>query len=141
MLSKSLIGGLTIALVCNLAVPVNLRAGGASSTIIPVHWTLTPGSEPNCPNLNPGVTSVVGDGQEQFVVKVTTKSNGTRTMEVNANAYGTAVDNNGNKYSWAYVNHLTFDINSNVGHFTDRFDLVSHGKAPNMTVYLNWDVS
>jgi hypothetical protein len=90
--------------------------------------------------LNPGVTSVTGDGDQHFAFKVFKNKDGSTTMDVNSNATGTAVDNNGNHYSWAYVNHLSFAIATNVGHFTDRFDLISHGKAPNFKVYLSWDV-
>jgi hypothetical protein len=143
MFSKPLtIGGLAIVFLCSPVMTPRLHAGGASSTTIPVHWVLLQGADINftCPNLNSGVTSVTGDGEEHFVSKIQKNKNGTGTMDVQANAHGSAVDNLGNAYSWAYVNHLSFDIKSNVGHFTDRFDLVSHGKAPNVTVYLNWDV-
>ena len=131
---------LMIVLACTLGNAPMLRADGATSSTVPVHWVLVPGAEPNCSSLNAGVTSVTGDGTEHVTVKLKAKSGGGGTMEVKSTAYGTAVDNNGNQYSWAYVNHLSFDINTNVGHYTDRFDLVSHGSAPNLTVYLNWDV-
>jgi hypothetical protein len=143
MFSKPLmIGVLAIALMSSPVVTPKLHAGAAPSAIIAVHWVLLQGADINfnCPNLNSGVISVTGDGEEHFVTKIQQNKNGASAMDVQSNAHGSAIDNLGNKYSWAYVNHLSFDIKSNVGHFTDRFDLVSHGKTPNLTVYLNWDV-
>jgi hypothetical protein len=131
---------LAITLVCTLGLTPLVRGSGATSVRIPVHWVLIPGSEPNCDQLNPGVTSVTGDGEQHFTFTLLKNKDGSVSMRVQSNATGTAVDNNGNTYSWAYVNHLSFAVSTNIGHFTDRFDLISRGKAPNYKVFLNWDV-
>ena len=62
------------------------------------------------------------------------------TMQIQSVAHGNAIDNMGNRYRWAYVNHLAFSLDNYVGHFTDRFDLVSLGNAPNFKVRLSWDL-
>jgi hypothetical protein len=141
MFSKPLISAnMMLALLLNLSALPALNAASATPVRIPVHWVLTPGAEPNCSQLNQGITSVTGDGEQHFVVKVITNANGSKTMMVESVAHGAAVDNNGNRYSWAYINHLAFALNNNEGHFTDRFNLVSLGNAPNIKVYLSWDV-
>jgi hypothetical protein len=131
---------LAAALLLTLGSAPPVRAATSVSGRIPIHWVLYPGAEPNCGQLNPGVTSVTGDGEEHFVSQTVKNKDGSITVKVNASASGTAVDNNGTTYSWAYVNHLSFTTETYKGHFTDRFDLVSHGKAPNYKVYLDWDV-
>ena len=125
-----------------------LHADKTNTTHAPVHWVLHAGANPDCPHLQPTVVTVTGDGEQHLTSRVTKNPDGTYTMRVQSVATGKAVDNNGANYSWAYVNHLTFALTTQtlpsngdfVGHFTDSFDLVSHGKAPNIKSRLNWDV-
>jgi len=83
---------------------------------------------------------VVGDGELHFTTHTTKNPDGTLTMQIQSTANGTAVDNNGDRYRWVYANHLDFSLESYAGHFTDTFDLISLGDAPNLKVRLSWDV-
>jgi hypothetical protein len=148
MLSKKLISSLAIILASNLIPARMLHAGSPNKKDFPVHWVLHPGANPDCPLLNPGVTAVTGDGEQHLTSQVTKNPDGTYTMRIQSVATGQAVDNNGTKYSWAYVNHLTFALTTPTlpssgnftGHFSDSFNLVSHGKSPNIKSRLDWDV-
>jgi hypothetical protein len=134
MFSKKLIYNLVIALACSLGV------ASAETMKFPISWVLTPGANPACTALPPTVT-VTGAGEQHFTSHVTKNPDGSFTMTVQSVATGEATDNNGVKYRWAYVNHLTFNLTSPYrGHFTDQFDLISQGKSPNMKVFLDWDV-
>jgi hypothetical protein len=61
---------------------------------MPVQWVLTP----TCTQLNPGVTSVTGDGEQHFTIHTKKRPDGTITMEIDSVASGNAVDNMGNRY-------------------------------------------
>src|SRR2546423_9653052 len=136
MISKKMISSLAIVLTSNFGPARMLHADKTNTTHAPVHWVLHAGANPDCPHLPPTVITVTGDGEQHLTSRVTKNPDGTYTMRVQSVATGKAVDNNGANYSWAYVNHLTFALATQTlpsngdfaGHFTDRFDLVSHGK-------------
>jgi hypothetical protein len=85
-------------------------------------------------------TSVTLNGQYHFAVHTSQNPDGTYTTKLNSVATGTAIDNTGQSYVFNYVNHED-DITSTPADappatviFSDRFSLLSKGKAPNLKV-------
>ena len=127
--------GAAILLASVLAWTPGAHAAGAKAYNHPVSWTLPIEGFPACSQLPPGV-SVNGDGTQHVTVHVTGD-----TEMVQSTATGKAVDSDGNRYQWLYVNHLEFNLVTGDGHFTDRFDLIGRRHAAGYTVYLDWDVT
>lgn len=84
-------------------------------------------------------TAVHGSGEYNFVETVSPgESNGTRVIAISlAHAHGSAIGDDGTRYSFSYQNNLRFfelppgDLSAT---FVDNFRLVGQGSAPNVVV-------
>ena len=91
-----------------------------------------------CVDLPPGVTSI--SGVAEFFQRTTARvdSSGVTHLNIEATAFGAAIDNNGVVYSFNYANHFSIDVPP--GEFpqqirmTDHFNLNGKGKANHMQV-------
>ena len=91
-----------------------------------------------CVDLPPGVTSI--SGVAEFFQRTITRvdSSGVTHLNMDATAFGAAIDNNGVVYSFNYANHFSMDVPP--GEFpqqirmTDHFNLNGEGKANQMHV-------
>jgi hypothetical protein len=91
-----------------------------------------------CVDLPPGVTSI--SGVAEFFQRTTARvdSSGVTHLNIEATAFGAAIDNNGVVYSFNYANHFSMDVPP--GEFpqqirmTDHFNLNGEGKANQMHV-------
>jgi hypothetical protein len=136
MLLKKTAIAFTLGLLGCALVPANVHAAGATTFTVPiVNVTFNPSS---CSTITP--TQVTLNGQYHFSVHTTKNQDGSYTTKIQSEAHGTAVDSNGAQYVFDYINHEQ-DITSSpsdvpplLGMFTDRFQLVSKGSAPNLKV-------
>jgi len=135
MFSKTTISAACAALVCYTILPGSLHAAGAQQVYIPI---VNATFSPLCASVS-GL-QVTLNGQYHLVVHTKQNPDGTFTTKIQSDAHGTATDNNGGQYVFNYINHeqdLTStpaDVPPILGLFTDRFELVSKGSAPNVKV-------
>jgi hypothetical protein len=109
--------------------PAAAAAGDVTKNVEPVSFTL---SSEQCPNL-PADTTIVGTGTLRSVTHEMTSRNGVTTRTVTATAAGTAVDDDGNRYHFAYSNHYRGSTSPDdtvfSGRMTDHFSLSGPGPA------------
>ena len=136
MFPKKSVFAACAALACFTILPGSLHAAGAQTFTVPiVNVTFNPST---CSALTP--KQVTLNGQYQFVVHTSRNPDGTYTTRIQSAAHGTASDNNGGQYVFSYINHerdqtsTRTDAPPILGSFTDRFQLTSKGKAPNVNV-------
>jgi hypothetical protein len=124
---------LAIALaVIPLSAVVPSASAQATQIRIPISFTLTPAG---CPNLN---VTVVGSGEEFFVINNRTDQNGVEHIEMNSLATGTASDSDGVSYIFNYHDHASLAVPPGgfpvQAFFNDHFNLVGNGRANRVQV-------
>ncbi len=134
------IAALVVIIAASVALPVSVIAPSASAQVTQERFSVPftiPFGVP-CADLPPGVTSV--SGTAEFFLRTTTRvdSGGVTHLNINANAFGTATDNNGKVYSFNYANHFSIEVPP--GGFpqqirmTDHFNLNGKGKDAHMHI-------
>ena len=128
MLKRFAFAAVVVAVVCASAGPAG-AAGGATIEVFPVTFTIPDGQ---CPNLPVG-TTVEGEGTMRSVTIERTRADVT-TIINSSHAIGTATDQDGNSYRFAYSNEFRAsnspdDPATFSGRMTDHFSLSGPGPA------------